>query len=370
MINTKNWNLILEKLYNKYGENPDVFIMYRLTSEKLILDDYIIEYLISLTNVQKDALVNHNEKVVPHYSTCSTLVAYLLGLSAINPLPPHYYCSDCKRIEFIDYDEKADSCLYDYEPCRKCNCGNTMKIDGFNIPFELYAPYDLKIKEKGVVPLKYSDYSEELKRKFLNFPFLKSSQICHLLESSTGVMNDDINFTDEFFKKRILNGNFISRSNKINEFYNDVIKKVKPTNYNEFLKIIEFGHSIDAWKNNIEYVIEIENVKLSDIPVTKEDLYNLLYNRMINCLDNEYNTVEHKAINIALKASKGYYFKNDMDSYTKEFLLNIGFDEWFISYLSKIIYLPSKAMSVIEFKYILLLTWYDIYYKEEFKKVS
>lgn len=364
------WNLILSNLYNKYSNNPDDLIVQRLTDEQELLDDDIIEYFVRLNDVYQDALSNNNERIEPSHYACSTFVTYLLGLSKINPLPPHYYCSNCKKVEFIDYNNAVNSCLYDFEQVKKCECGSVMKIDGHDIPCEVITRYVSTIKEKVEIPFKYKEFTEEYKRKFLAFPFLKASQACYLLESITGINNDSINLNDEVVKQRIINGDFKCRSNKTIDFFNKVYKIIKPNSYNEFLKILEFGYSIDGWNNNGEILVSKEGVKLSQIPLTCEDVYNLLYNKMCKQSTNIYDNAKDKAITIAKRVSKGYYTKNGMDSCTQELIKSLNFDYWFENYLSKVFYLPSKAMAIMELKYIILLTWYDTFYKEEFDKVA
>ena len=64
----------------------------------------------------------------------SSLVAYLLKITEINPLAPHYICSKC---HFTEFNNKC-SCGIDMpdKPCPKC--GKNMKKDGFNIPVEFF----------------------------------------------------------------------------------------------------------------------------------------------------------------------------------------------------------------------------------------
>lgn len=58
----------------------------------------------------------------------SPFIEYLLGASPVNPLPPHYYCSFCKHIDFTP--EVKDG--YDL-PLKKCPvCGNWLHRDGHN----------------------------------------------------------------------------------------------------------------------------------------------------------------------------------------------------------------------------------------------
>ena len=67
----------------------------------------------------------------------SSFVAYLCGLTEVNPLPAHYYCRNCRRIESYKSDDFqiTGSSL----PDKHCPiCGKHMERDGFNIPFESF----------------------------------------------------------------------------------------------------------------------------------------------------------------------------------------------------------------------------------------
>ena len=76
--------------------------------------------------------------VVSRAYTGSSFVAYLLGLTNTNPLPPHYRCAHsnhrdnpCYYTEFVDgYESGFDL------PAKKCRCGKEMRRDGHNIPYE------------------------------------------------------------------------------------------------------------------------------------------------------------------------------------------------------------------------------------------
>ena len=61
----------------------------------------------------------------------STLIAYLLGISDINPLPAHHRCPSCQHTEFTDGSSGFDLAK---KTCPEC--GAVMVGDGHNIPFE------------------------------------------------------------------------------------------------------------------------------------------------------------------------------------------------------------------------------------------
>lgn len=76
-----------------------------------------------------------------------SFVAYLMGISETNPLPPHLYCPKCKRVEFVDakqYPFGFDLDGFGAEPPICPQCGERLVGDGHNIPVEFFAGYDGK----------------------------------------------------------------------------------------------------------------------------------------------------------------------------------------------------------------------------------
>ncbi len=68
-----------------------------------------------------------------------SFVAFLLGITEINPLPAHYYCPHCHHFEWAaEQDATGGAGVIGYDlPEKTCpQCGHTLTGDGFNIPFE------------------------------------------------------------------------------------------------------------------------------------------------------------------------------------------------------------------------------------------
>ena len=63
-----------------------------------------------------------------------SFVAFLLGITEMNPLPPHYYCPVCKTVEF------SQMALDGYDlPERKCtSCGTMLQCDGHDLKPEWF----------------------------------------------------------------------------------------------------------------------------------------------------------------------------------------------------------------------------------------
>lgn len=124
-----------EKAHSLYGDILPKEIEERLMTEFGLIrkGKYASRYLIAhyLTEYAK-------QKGYPTSSTGtagSSFVAFLLGITEINPLKPHYLCNECKRFEFA---EQKIYTGYDL-PYKKCPvCGSDMRGDGHDIPFESF----------------------------------------------------------------------------------------------------------------------------------------------------------------------------------------------------------------------------------------
>ena len=362
MTRGETWDKAYKRIFELYGEDPDFRIVNRFLSEKAALAHFgVAEYFEELAGICQESIDKYNEKLVVKNTVCSCFAAYLLGASEINPLPPHYYCETCKRVEWTDEDD----CIFDMRGTRTCECGETMRADGYNLPYETYIPYAQKLKTKDPVPENYKDLFESLTKKHFQWSLLGAAQAGNLLGQATGVRPEEIDLSDREVKYRLLGGDFACMHPKLAEFLKQAYTIVQPSNYHEMLKLIGIAHGTQVWKNNAENWLLSGECELSEILATRDELYMCLW--LDTIIYHQYD--KGFALDVTDKARKGFYFEHGMDGYTVEMLRKFCYDEWFIDYLLSVRYMSTKALSVMELKHIILLTWYQTYYPKQYAEV-
>ena len=121
-----------------YGENCDQFIKDRVERElnAIIGNGYGVIYYTCHLMVKRSN--NDGYIVGSRGSVGSSLVATLSGITEVNPLPPHYVCPKCHHFEWI----KDKTSGFD-APDKVCpECGEIMKGNGQNIPFETFMGFN------------------------------------------------------------------------------------------------------------------------------------------------------------------------------------------------------------------------------------
>ena len=364
MTREEIWNKAYKRIFELYGENPDLNIVNRLLSEKAALAHLGVgKYFEEIAHILEESVTKYNEKLVAKASVTSCLLAYLLGASSLNPLPTHYYCPKCKRVEWVD-DLDNDKCLFDMRATRTCECGAEMRIDGYNLPYESYVPYAKRLKAKDPVPENYADLFDSLINTHFQKSLLGAAQAVHLLKQAAGV--DEIDLSDREVKYRLLGGDFSCMHPKLAEFLKQAYEVVKPQSYNELLQLVSFSKGTNTWRNNGEDLLKNYHCRLADIPASRDEVFMMIRDAM---RDGVYDAGFGFAYDVANKARKGYYFEHGMDGYTIDTLKSLGFGEWFASYLLGVRYMSTKALSILELRHIIMLTYFKLYYSHEYQEV-
>ena len=136
--------MLREICYNKahqmYGDPLPGIVEERLERElnSIIRNGYSVMYIIAQKLVWKS--VEDGYLVGSRGSVGSSFVATMSGITEVNPLPPHYYCTKCHYSDFDSPEVRAYAGKSGIDLPRKIcpRCGEPLNKDGFDIPFETF----------------------------------------------------------------------------------------------------------------------------------------------------------------------------------------------------------------------------------------
>ena len=165
-------NMLRDMCFNKahelYGNPLPEYIETRLEKELngIISNGYSVIYYIAHKIIKK---ANEDGYIVgSRGSVGSSFVATMSGVTEVNPLPPHYRCPKCKRLEWTKETMPQYRSGYDL-PDRLCpDCGAPMVHDGQDIPFETFLGFnaekvpDIDLNFPGDYQAKAHDYTKVL----------------------------------------------------------------------------------------------------------------------------------------------------------------------------------------------------------------
>ena len=379
-----------KKLKELYGDNPPMRIKNRFKTEELMLNGQ--DSLLWMGFLGKLHEVFCKEEVCFHVRDAqmgASFVAWLLGGTNVNPLPAHYYCSECKKMEFIP-DQKCGIDLQD----KKCSCGSFYKKDGFGVDAMNMYPFvklleidvssggtelvrvclknyfneyrelrELKVVSEGVEVdsseqykiTRFMLFSDEIKKKYPNEEIVVCPEEYYELREAVGygltVIEDKFEkmsmqdmLKTEFTAQQIgayctyavENDKCIDVVTGVN--FGRILSEQIPS-FSTLLCIQGLLSSTGTWVDNAEFLYD-KGIPMEKLIFCREDVYDYLYGKLQGvCCENPSGLV----FEIKEAVRKGRYKRYGMPTDIESLLLDSDVPEWYVDSMKKISYLFPKT---------------------------
>ncbi|MGA0447955.1 MAG: PolC-type DNA polymerase III [Candidatus Phytoplasma pyri] len=164
-INQTLKQIILTKMTAKYGkiwhselkqrfyQEFEIIINNQIPNKENITVMYLLAYLLVQKSHQDGYLVGSRGSIG------SSFIAYLIGITEVNPLKPHYYCQNCLQTWFN---------LSELELTINCpNCNLLLFKTGNDIPFEAFL--GLNGNKTPDIDLNFASKYQEIAQNYLQF---------------------------------------------------------------------------------------------------------------------------------------------------------------------------------------------------------
>lgn len=330
-------------LHRRYGPAPDPAVTERVREEWAAMeaagDIEDVAALYELALWMKERREPYWLRGTPGAS----LILYLLGVTAGNPLPPHYYCPQCHAVRWISGCRDG----FDLPPERCENDGTLLCGDGHDIPWQTHwgpgkePGYEFDVPETLLEPL---------------YVFFQGHWLAGL-RPGTGFSrrHADSDADPRFMKFSRLSINCVLDPGKISPDFYDITPdascvpnaaKVLQSNLDAmdgldaglhsrpvrtFADIIaKYGlaHSTGAWDNDVRYMVDRLGYSLADMIAYRDNVFSYLITH--GFLEKD-----------AWKGMDRVRLGRGLPVITSE--MSLARDKWIIERCKKIVYLFPKA---------------------------
>lgn len=319
----------------------------------------------------------------------SSFVAYLLGITETNPLPPHKRCPQCGYAEFVDetvYESGYDLWSNAGASGRCPRCGTLLNGEGHNLDativfkedgnqrpyFEICVPMEAQfplldfLEEQGecqtglsrdeienVDQKRFSSGLGSLFRVQISGNALLS--MIQAIEEKTGVAARSTCLTDLDIPVLFSDEQFISGFSFDKKTFRLLKKTIHPIYFSDLVRTFGYAHGTGVWEGNAEQLIASGIPSKETIAHRDDILQKLLQLRVDRWL-------AYKVMESTRKGRGDSALKPEVVSLLKD----KGLPEWYLDSIRKIGYLAPKAVSVECWILYLRLIWYKCNYPEAF----
>lgn len=385
--NNKLRQITYDRLYSIYGPNPPKSILKRIEKELECIKkkEQAVMFLVAreLTEYSHEC----GYPTSTRGSIAASLVAFLLGITEINPLPPHYLCPKCKRVEFIQ-DERCAVDLYD----KACpDCGTSCLKIGFDIPMEECFGYNssrlpeielLFTKEQQKIAIEkpaklystenslskdgvsgengFSLPTESLAiRCFTDFGLSLLARLPRL----TGVSNREIPFNNPLTMALFRpNRDGVVDTSGIPNFdaasIRNIFSEICPADFESIIHATGMGYGSECWEGNGENLFKRGYAMFDDLMSSQADILRYLTRKNLS-MEAAYQIME-RALSTNIR------WMNDWTLQEWELFSGHSIPDWYVEHISKIRFLITRAQCV---EYAVLryrIGWYKANFPAEF----
>lgn len=337
--------ITMSRLKELYGEDIEQAILERYNTELEIICKQEWESVFMVAHLITKKMKEDNQIIIPVGCTSSLFIAYLLGISRINP---------------INYNIPYETFIGTHgeeTPNIELRVGWKYLIG----PLKSYAE-KLLGREKVVATIPYNYIKLELLiNDNLSISIIAGNFPIRLryLEEITGVKHSDIEINNKEIEKLLK----IKEISQILGFQSDkgnqIFTGVKPQNIDHLVKAYNLLYGIGIWNNNVETLVRTHDI--AELPCSRDDIFLYLNSKGIE-RETAYKIMEF--------VRKGKCAKDNVTwKEYSEVMIKYNIPEWYIKSLEKIKFLLPTAHNYNVVIINLYIAWYKLYYPNEYEQV-